>query len=159
MKFLRILCSAIGALFATPIVRTANGEDTTGTHDKSISRFTDAAVATRHLLFKKGSDADHIAVCGVGAAEIPLGTVADDEVSSEKRVHVNLLGKGPTKRMISSAAIGAGVEVFAAANGKVQIRPVGAGTYYMVGTSITAAAGADVTIEVNDCVPVRVVVP
>lgn len=133
--------------------RTANVEGTAGTHEKAVGRFTDAALTTRYLLVKRGGDDDHIAVCA--AANVPLGTVADEADAAEKRVHVNLLGKGPTKKMVALAAIGAGVKVYTAAGGKVQVAPTGA-TVHQVGVSVTAAASADDVLEVNDCVPVSV---
>lgn len=155
MKTLRLILCAIVAGLRQPFC-TANAEGTAGTHEKAIGRFTDAAIATRHLLFKQGSDADHIVVCGANA--IPLGTVADEATAAEARVHINLLGKGPTKRMVASEAISAGEQVYTAANGKVQDLPGAAGTYYLVGTALTAAAADGDVIEVSDCAPVATVV-
>lgn len=159
MKLLKLSILALAGLCFAGLRKpfcTANVEGTTGTHEKAIGRFTDAAIATRYLLFKKGSDADHIAVCG--AADVPLGTVADEATAAEQRVHVNLLGKGPTKKMVASEAIAAGVEVFTAAGGKIQDLPAGAGTYRCVGVSVTAAAADGDVIEVNDCAPIKTVV-
>ncbi len=156
MKNFRISFLALAGLALSGLrnsFATANVEGTTGTHDRSIGRNTDAAITTRHLLFKKGSDADHIALAG--AADVPLGTVDDEASAAEKRVAIQLLGRGPTKRMVALAAIGAGVRVYSAAGGKVQVAPSGA-TVSLVGISVTAATSADDVIEVNDCVPVSV---
>lgn len=127
-----------------------------GTHEHSITRKTDAAIATRHLLYKKGSDNDHIAVAGV--ADLPQGVVADEAGAAEEYVSVNILGKGPTKRMIASEALVVGDEIFTAANGKVQNRPAGAGTYWYVGTALSAAAGDGDIVEVADTQPVKLVI-
>lgn len=148
---LALLAAFVGGLRET--FATANAEGTTGTHECAIGRYTDAAISTRHLLVKKGSDNDHIALCG--AADVPLGTVVDEADAAEKRVNVQLLGKGPTKRMVASAAIAAGVRVYTAAGGKIQTAPTGA-TVSLVGVSVNAASTNGDVIEVNDCVPVSV---
>lgn len=132
-----------------------------GTHDGAVNRLPDAAITTRNLLYKVGSDADHVAVCG--ASNIPIGTI-DDEVSSaevsagNQFLSVKLLGKGGTKRMVASEAISAGAKVYTAASGKVSLLSASAGTYYEVGTALTAAAADGDVIEVADSSPIKVVV-
>lgn len=123
------------------------------THDTNVRRTNDAAITTRHLLWKKGSADGGVALCGAG--DVPLGTVDNTETATGAGQTVLLLGKGPTKKMVATAAIGAGVRVYTAANGKVQVAPSTA-TVYQVGVSLTAAANADEIIEVADCVPVSV---
>ena len=123
------------------------------THHDTVKRTNDAAITTRHLLWKKGSADGGIALCGAG--DVPLGPVDNTESSTALNQTVLLLGRGPTKKMVATAAIGAGVRVYTAANGKVQVAPTGA-TVYQVGIALTAAANADEIIEVNDCVPVAV---
>lgn len=119
-----------------------------GTHAGSLTRKTDAAIATRHLLVKVGSDADHVAACG--ASEVPIGTVPDEASAAEENVEVALLGAAPsTRTMVASEAIEAGEKVYTAANGKVQDLPAGAGTYYCVGTALTPAAADGDEIEVD----------
>jgi len=125
-----------------------------GTHAGSISRKADAA-ASEYLLVKKGSDADHVAVCGV--ADVPIGVLASVPTAAEDDVTVNLLGCAPSTRiMIASEAIAAGVEVYTAAAGKIQDATTSV-TYYKVGVSLTAA-GANEEIEVDPCNPIKVVV-
>mgnify|MGYP001167310944 FL=1 len=124
-----------------------------GVHDCAVSRVADAAITSRHLLYKKGAADNSITVAG--ASDWPLGTV-DDEITAEEisggvQVAVQLLGKGPTKRMVASGVIGAGVTVYAAASGKV----AATGTV-VVGTSLTAASADGDVIEVADCIPVIV---
>ena len=116
-----------------------------GTHDRSVTRLTDAAITTRHLLYTVGSDAGHIDVCA--ANEIPLGTVDDEATAAEEAVSLNLLGKGPSKRMVASEAISAGDVLYVAAGGKV----AKTGTY-IVGNAITDAALDGDIVEVADAV-------
>ncbi len=128
-----------------------------GTHFGSITRLTDAAVSTRFLLGRAGSDEAHVALCG--ASNVPLGVIDDTASAAGEDVAVQLLGSaGCTLRMVSAAAISAGSLVYAAANGKVSVLPSSAGTYYCVGLALIPATGADELIEVDPCVPVRTVV-
>jgi hypothetical protein len=117
-----------------------------GVHESAITRKTDAAITARHLLYKKGTDADHIAVGG--ASDLPIGTVADEAKAAEESVAVQLLGHGPTKRMVASEAISAGVNVYAAASGKIAT----SGTVF-VGVSLDAAGADGDVIEVLDSSP------
>lgn len=118
-----------------------------GRYRDSISKLTDAAITTRHLLYKIGSDKDHIAVCGVG--DVPLGTVSDEATAAEEAVAVDILGRGLTKRMVASEAMATtGVRVFAAASGKIALTgSVCVGTLHT-----TASADGDI-VEVVDCYP------
>lgn len=152
-----ILWSAIQRAFAPPPVVIANIAE--GTHgDGRISKLTDAAITTRYLLYKPGSDDNHIAACG--ASEIPLGTVADEATAAEQLVAVNVLGSsGGTLLMVASEAITVGEHVYTAASGKIQDVPAGAGTYYEVGIALTAAGANNDLIEVAHCVPRKVVIP
>lgn len=138
----------------TPIAYAANIAE--GIHADALTRLTDAAITTRHLLYKAGSDANHIAVAG--AADLPIGAIADEATAAEENLTLLLLGKGPTKRMVASEAITAGEEVYAAASGKVQDLPTAAGTYWRVGTALTAAAADGDVIEVADCVAQKLVI-
>lgn len=127
-------------------IRLANIAE--GTHATGkLNKRADAAITTRHLLYKVGTDIDHIAVAG--ATDLALGTV-DDEVATadigDTLVTVNLLGKGGgTKRMVASEAITAGARVYQAAGGKV----ASTGTR-CVGRALIAAAADGDPIEVDD---------
>jgi hypothetical protein len=126
-----------------------------GTHDASVNKTTDAAMSTRHLLAKVGTDIDHIDICA--AANRPLGTVPDEPASGDLAA-VHLLGKGPTKKMVASGAITAGATVFTDAGGKVQAEPAAAGTFYQVGRALNAASADGDIVEVQDCSPVLLTV-
>lgn len=158
MKTLRLSLLSIAALFIGGLrnqFATANAEGTTGSHGHAIHRYADAAITTRYLLVKKGSDNDHIAVAG--AADLPYGTVADEPALGD-RVAIQLLGKGPTKKMVASAALASGVEVFTAAAGKVQGRPSASGTYWYLGVTCNSSAADGDVLEVNDTAPVKLVI-
>lgn len=129
-----------------------------GTHKRSMTRLSDAALATENLLVKVGSDADHIAVMAA-VTDVPIGAVPDTPAAAEEEVAVNLLGAAPeTIEMVAGEAIAAGVRVYAGADGKVTDLPAGAGTYFCVGTALVAAAEDGDEIEVDPCIPYPVVV-
>jgi len=128
------------------------------THEIAKTYLTDAAVATRYLLGKIGTDAAHVAACG--ASDIPIGVITDEAAAAEEEKAVELLGiSNRTLPMVASEAITAGEAVYTAAAGKVQDLPTGAGTYYLVGYALTAAAADLDVIEVLHCAPIATVVP
>lgn len=130
-----------------------------GVHgDGCITKLTDAALATRNVLVKIGSDISHVAVTTAGT-EIPLGVVNDEASAAEENVNVQLLGqKQGTVLMVASAAITAGDLVVAAANGKIATLSASAGTYYIVGRALNAATTDGDLVEVAHCLPVQRVV-
>jgi len=113
------------------------------THDTTVRRTNDVAVTARHLLWKKGAADGTVDLCG--ATDAPLGTIDNVESSTGTGQTVMVLGKGPTKKMVASGAIGAGVLVYAAASGKV----AATGTV-IVGVSLTAAGNDNEILEVAD---------
>ncbi|MBN1404459.1 MAG: DUF2190 family protein [Opitutales bacterium] len=128
-----------------------------GTHFGSVTRMTDAAVASRFLLGRVGSDEEHVAICG--ASNVPFGIIDDSASGAEEDVAVQLLGcAGSTVRMLSAGAVPAGSLVYTAANGRVSTLSATAGIYYCVGMALISASGADELIEVDPCVPVKTVV-
>jgi len=132
-----------------------------GTHKNAKSYYADAAVTTRYLMGKIGSDADHVAACG--ASDIPIGIITDEVASADIAtipVAVELLGiSNRTLLMVASEAITAGEAIYTAASGKVQDLPAGAGTYYKVGHALTAAGADGDLIEVQHCAPIATVIP
>jgi hypothetical protein len=127
-------------------------------HDTGIiSLYADAVPAQRYLLVKQGSDATHFALCG--AADRPLGPVSDEVEAIEDLAAVRHLGayKGTTT-MIGNGALAADIDIYTAANGKVQGEPTTAGTFWLVGRSKTACAGDATEFEVTPRAPVKVVV-
>lgn len=128
--------------------------------EKKTLTINSAVTAGIHHLLVKLTSASAGSLCA--ANEIPVGTLADLQAgghASGEQATVSLLGKGPTKLMVASEAITIGEEVFAAAGGKVQDLPGSSGTYYSVGWALTTAAADGDIIEVQDRVPVKVVIP
>jgi hypothetical protein len=131
---------ALGSLRAANIAEGVNSDAKT--------LLSDAASATENLLVKIGSDANHFAIAG--ASDLPIGTQLGTPAAAEESVAIGLLGAAHrTRLMVASEAISAGEAVFAAANGKVQDIPAGAGTYYQVGVALTAASADGDIIEVD----------
>lgn len=143
--------SAVQRCFSGSLAAANTYDAAMETHACDVRRTNDAAVTARHLLWKKG--AGDLTIALNGAADLPLGTVDNVEASTALGQTVLLLGKGRTKLMVASEAITAGEDVYTAASGKVQDRPAGAGTYWRVGTALTAAGADGDLIEVQDCVP------
>ncbi|HEY5705332.1 MAG TPA: hypothetical protein VIS96_07145 [Terrimicrobiaceae bacterium] len=127
-------------------VTAANTYDAAvATHEQSVTRTNDVAITARHLLWQKGAGDGTVALSA--GVNMPLGTIDNVETATGLRQSVLLLGKGSTKKMVASAAIAAGVRVFAATNGKV----AASGTV-CVGVSLTASGADNDIIEVNDTI-------
>ncbi len=128
-----------------------------GTHDAAKTVKLDGTVTVRNLLYKLGTDDNHVAVCAA-TADAPLGTI-DDEGVAEDEVGLLILGKGPTKKFVAAEAIAVGDALFTTTSGKVQNFPgAGAATYWQVGIALSAAAADGDIVEASDCVPVKLVV-
>ena len=109
--------------------------NTHGTFGDGISRTAEGAVS-RHLLLTFGTaPATQLKLCT--AATRPICTAYDDAADTTPCTGLPLLA-GPSRIMIASKAIAAGVRVFATAGGKITDAVV-AGAY-LVGESLTAGA-------------------
>ena len=127
-----------------------------GTHAGSITTTANAVFASKYLLAKADSTPGQVLVCG--ASDAPVG-VATDEAAVGDILALKLLATGAqTTRMVAAGAIAAEALLYTAANGQVQTEPATAGTYYLVGRSLTAATGAGDRLEVEPCLPVRLTV-
>jgi hypothetical protein len=130
-----------------------------GTHlNGCITKQVDAALDYRHLCVKFGSDSGHVAVTAANT-DRPLGFVDDEPEAAEDYTNVQVLGqKAGTVLGRSGAAIAAGNELVCTAAGAVIPMPTGAGSYYMIGTAMTAASAAGEDVEIAHCQPVLRVV-
>lgn len=159
---LLLLLLAVAALFCVALAlhitrdRLRSGEVhganiAEGTHKDALSGYADAAITTRHLLYKRGVAATTFAVAGVN--DVALGTIADEVATADIAavpVTLQLLGKGPTKRMVASEAMATtGVPVYQAASGKIAL----SGSR-QVGFLITTASADGDVVEVLDRVSV-----
>lgn len=119
---------------------------------------SDGAITARGLLVKKGTDTNHIALCGVG--DIPLAFTRDEAAAAEEIVNCGFLGvQQECAQFVASAAIADGDLLVAAANGKVRTLPVAAGTYHIIGRAIKLAAADGDAVEAVPCFPIQRVVP
>lgn len=153
MKMIHLLILAVAtgmdALFGRSGRLAANTYDAAvETHDASVTRTNDSAIATRHLLWTATSAT---AVDIADATTPALGTIDNIETSTGERQSVLLLGKGGTKKMVANAAIAAQAPVYQAADGKVA--PTGS---ILVGFALTAAASDGDVIEASDTAPAAV---
>ena len=122
------------------------------------SYLSDAAITTRYLVVKIGSDANHIALAGT--ADIALGVASDEASAAEELVNVLLLGsQDQTVKVIAAAAITAGDFVVTAASGQVRTLPATTGTYYIIGRALNAAGAQGDTVEIDPSFPIQRVVP
>ena len=156
-----ILAAFLAAIFI-PMVKMTCSKDTRrrarfnalgdGTHH-SLSLRADAAIATKHLLVKRGSDANHAAVCAAASDE-PLGACEDEADAAEDPVDVTLLGVAKrTVLMVAQGSINADVDVYSYGDGTITTTPAATGTFWKVGKSRTAgSAGSE--MEVEPCQPV-----
>jgi hypothetical protein len=129
-----------------------------GTHKNTITRLSDAAITTKNLLVKVGSDADHFAIMAA-VTDLPLGVCVDTPAAAETPHAIRLLAStDETVEMVAAEAIDAGEEVYAHSNGKVTDLPTDAATYYRVGRALTAAEADGDVLEVEPCYPQAVVV-
>ena len=124
------------------------------TNLESVRRTNDAAITTRHLLYKEGATPG--TTCAVnGAADKPLGVIDNTETSTAVVQTLRLLGRGSTLAMVASEEIAVGADIYTAANGKVQDEPAVAGTYYKVGRALTGSTADGQLIEVETHPPIR----
>lgn len=115
----------------------------------------DAAVSSKFLVGKAGTDEDHIAVCG--ASDVPKGIITDEGAIGDP-VNVELFGAGEDTGIgIASGTIAADDRLVPAASGGVKTLPATSGTYWIIGRAIKAAADTK-PVEYVKCFPYQVTV-
>jgi hypothetical protein len=104
-------------------------------------------VASRNLIYKRGSGQYYAAVCD--ATSYPLGTSPDAPYQAGDFLEVERFGAGKgTQLGLSAGAITIDHLVGTAASGQVQdVTAAGNGTYWVIGRAIktVAAAGQEIT--------------
>jgi len=143
----------------TRLVEMPNQYAGVATHENGrLSLKSDAAIALEFAAVKAGSDADHVAITAA-STDVPLGIAEHPTDAAEDVVGVRLFGKGgDTKAAVAGAEIARLARVICTAAGKLITLPTAAGTYYVVGRAMTAAAADGSLFELDDCHPVPVVV-
>lgn len=120
-----------------------------GTHGSAITRTAEGALSA-HLLLTNGTAAGvQVKLCT--AATRPIGFAYDDFADGAK-CSVELVMGGCTRLAIASKAIAAGVRVYSTAGGKLTDAIVS--NAYLVGESLTAAAGDGSEFEIMPLSPV-----
>jgi len=155
MAVLALLATCVRLAKRNPLTFLANIAD--GTHENGITKLADAAITTRFLAVKIGTDANHVDLAGV--SDIPLGIATDEASAAEEPVNVAPFGASTgTLLGVASAAIAAGALVVPAASGKLRTLPTAAGTYHIVGRALLAAGADGDTFEFVPSFPVQRVV-
>ena len=157
---IRLLIAAalarINRTIGPPMVLIGNIAE--GTHNGTITKKTDAAIATRFLFGKKGSDDDHIAVC-TSDTDNPYGVITDEATAAEEIVNVALLGAAQETRKITlGGTVAVGDYLTCDANSKGKKLPTASGTYYICGRALMAGVSGD-TIEFDPIPSVQRIVP
>lgn len=156
------LVFAIGLLFSLLNSKprgknlTAFGNVAEGHQPRRQTFLADAAIAFRYALVKIGSDARHVAACGVG--DIPLGIAHDSVEAAEEGVTVAKFGLHDEGAIgVASGAITAGEFLVPGAAGTVRKLPAAAGTYYIIGRATKDAADT-ADVEFTPCFPIQRIV-
>ncbi len=129
-----------------------------GAHAGEITKKTDAAITTRFLFMKRGSDDDHVAVC-TADTDNPIGICTDESAAAEDPVNIATLGCAPTTRKVTlggTVAVGDFLQVDS--NSKAKKLSTSTGTYYIVGRALMAGVSGDI-IEMDPIPSVQRVVP
>ena len=120
-----------------------------GTHIKAISRLPDAAIGTRFLIAKAGSDAFHANICD--ATSIPLGIWLDETGSTTDLTiprAIALLGASDeTRRVAINSTVTAGDLLVSDASGYARTLPAAGAvpaTYYGIGRALQSGVAGDV---------------
>jgi len=129
-------------------VQFANIGEGTYEHGK-ISMLPDAATTSRYLLYKTGSDANHVAITGLN--DTPLGA-SDDQAATgylDVPMTIQLFGavKG-TVRVVTDGTVANGAFVKAGANGQVTAATTGDLSFgrAVIMSDMSSAAGDVITI-------------
>jgi len=112
----------------------------------AIKTFTAGAAFLAHALVKLSSG--KVIENTATATDDPIGVAEYEAAADGDVVAVRLLNTEGTVEMVAAGAITSGVEVYAAADGKIQALPAGAGTYRKIGIALEAATADGEIIEV-----------
>jgi hypothetical protein len=141
---------------------TANSEGTTGRHHCATTKLANEGFASKHLLvYLVAGNADYVDVANNGA---PYGITDDCPAALGDPINVHYLGKAAgTLRLTVTGAMAEQVDVYATTNGSGQGQPLpaAAGTYWLIGRTMRAAAqagDASYYAEVETHRPLKVIV-
>jgi hypothetical protein len=127
-------------------------------HKNMISRQNDAAITTRHLLYKEGTTAG-VTAAVAGAGDAPLGTIDNTETLTGKSHNIFLLACGWTTKMVASGVMSVGDNAYGGAGGKiVGVASLTVGTWWLVGRLLTPSSADGDFVEVESFKPRKIVV-
>lgn len=114
-----------------------------GTHEGKITKLTDAAVATRFLIMKTGSDAAHAAIC-TAATDQPMGICTDEASAAESPVNIAVLGSGDSTLKVTLGGTVVKDDLLVAnAAGKAVAISSTAGVYWSIGVALQGGASGE----------------
>ena len=135
---------------------TALGNVAEGFQPAIRTLYADAVIGP-WLLVKRGSDARHYALAGVG--DIPIGYSTDEPDVIGDGVAIAFLGLQDQGSIgVASAAIAVDDLLVPAANGRLRPLPTAAGAYVIVGRATSAAGAGGDLVEYTSTFPVLRVV-
>ncbi len=115
--------------------------------NKSPKTFNAGAAAGKYRLVKFDGSMDLVHNTAT-ATDDPVGVSQNAAEAAGDRLVCAFLNEPGTLEIEASGAISADADVYAAADGKVQALPSGAGDYRKIGKALKAASGAGSIIEV-----------
>jgi len=103
-----VLCRLTGHMPCQPRPRSASVQFANiaeGTHDTgNLPKLADAALATRYLIVKHGTDADHVAIA-TAASDALLGVCTDEASAAEDPVNVFVIGAGKGTQLVTLGGV------------------------------------------------------
>lgn len=154
MRKLHVLraCLAIAIASGRKLVAAVNAVTNSGIHLAGRFNAVASSTVTIHKLVK-------LSAAGVVAANdgVPIGVALATETDGYEVGVQALGGAGGTVIVTASAAVLVNA-ILIADSEKVKTLPTAGGTYYIVGTAITAAAADGDELEMAPCSPVKIVV-
>lgn len=144
----------------------ANAEIGAGTHHRVTTKFTNAQITTRHLLYKfdtTDATGKRIVPCGLGDRAIfavPDEVLALDLIDTNNLAPIEAIMLGVTSnsvRMIANAALTPGTVVYPAANGTVDsYANIGTGSNFACGVVLVGSTANGQIIEVASFIELQV---
>ncbi|MCF8094466.1 MAG: DUF2190 family protein [Desulfobacteraceae bacterium] len=115
--------------------------------NKSPKTFDAGAAVSKYRLVKFDGSMDVIHNTAT-ATDDPVGVSRNSAEAAGEYVTVSLLNEPGTLEVEAGGAISADADVYAAADGKIQALPSGAGDYRKIGKALEAASGDGSIIEI-----------
>lgn len=124
------------------------------------TRFTAGAFPAPNLLCNIDTDTGELNVEVVAlASTYPHFVCTDKAAGAGEEVTCRIIGLGTMSvTCVAAAAITAGVPIYTAPSGKVQVLPTSAGTYWYLGFALESAAGNNSLVKCSLGIPQKLIV-